>query len=352
MKIVIDIAPLRTGHKARGIGTYTRELCRALRQIDKTNSYILTTKPQEITGVSLVHYPYFDLFWHTLPVKKTTKTVVTIHDVIPLVFPRWFRPGLRGRWRFWWQRLALKKADAVITDSQHSKSDIGKYLKVALEKIHVIPLAAAAEFNQRLSDRQLNKIKNKYHLPDKYLLYVGDINPHKNLARLMEAFKQVRATRRDLHLVLVSRALAQPIPEAKQLKDLINDLQISKAVKILTGVPMDPIRDLVGIYNLAWAYVHPSLYEGFGLPVLEALTAGLPVVCSAAASLPEVYGQAAISFDAQNIKSMTSAINQALQLSKVEKAKLIKAAKIQASHFSWQLTAQQTLAVYKQVIYG
>ena len=352
MKIVIDISPLRTGHKARGIGTYTRELCRALRQMDKTNSYILTTKPQEITQVSLVHYPYFDLFWHTLPVKKTTKTVVTIHDVIPLVFPRWFRPGLRGRWQFWWQKLALKKVDAIITDSHHSKSDIVKYLKVAPEKIQVIPLAAAAEFNQRLSDRQLAKIKTKYHLPDKYLLYVGDINPHKNLARLMEAFKQIRAARRDVHLVLVSRALAQPIPETKQLKNLINDLQISKAVKVLTGVPMDPIRDLVGIYNLAWAYVHPSLYEGFGLPVLEALTVGLPVVCSTAASLPEVYGRAAITFDAQNIKSIASAINQALQLSKVEKVKLIKAAKIQASHFNWQVTARQTLAVYKQVIYG
>jgi len=352
MKIVIDIAPLRTGHKARGIGTYTRELCRTLRQVDKTNSYILTTKPQEITRVSLVHYPYFDLFWHTLPVKKTTKTVVTIHDVIPLVFPRLFRPGLRGRWQFWWQKLALKKVDAIITDSHHSKSDIVKYLKVAPEKIQVIPLAAAAEFNQRLSDRQLAKIKTKYHLPDKYLLYVGDINPHKNLARLMEAFKQIRAARRDVHLVLVSRALAQPIPETKQLKNLINDLQISKAVKVLTGVPMDPIRDLVGIYNLAWAYVHPSLYEGFGLPVLEALTVGLPVVCSTAASLPEVYGRAAITFDAQNIKSIASAINQALQLSKVEKVKLIKAAKIQASHFNWQVTARQTLAVYKQVIYG
>ena len=352
MKIVIDISPLRTGHKARGIGTYTRELCRALRQMDKTNSYILTTKPQEITQVSLVHYPYFDLFWHTLPVKKTTKTVVTIHDVIPLVFPRLFRPGLRGRWQFWWQKLALKKVDAIITDSHHSKSDIVKYLKVAPEKIQVIPLAAAAEFNQRLSDRQLAKIKTKYHLPDKYLLYVGDINPHKNLARLIEAFKQIRAIRRDWHLVLVSRALAQPIPEAKQIKDLIDDLQVSKAVKVLTSVPMDPIKDLVAMYNLAGAYIHPSLYEGFGLPVLEALTAGLPVVSSTAASLPEVYGQAAITFDAQNIKSMTSAVTQVLQLSKAEREKLIKAGKEQAGHFSWQITAQQTLAVYKQVIHG
>jgi len=352
MKVVIDILPLHTGHKTRGIGTYTRELSRALRQADKANAYILTTRPREITNISLVHYPYFDLFFHTLPLKKTTRTVVTIHDVIPLIFPRWFRPGIRGRFRFWLQALALRKVDAIITDSHNSREDIVKYLKIDPQKIHVIPLAAAAEFSHPLSSRQLSKIRTKYNLPGQYLLYVGDINPHKNLPRLLEAFKSVSSAHPALGLVLVSRALSQPIREAKQLKDLITRLNLTKSVKLLTTVPFDPLKNLVGIYSLSSAYVHPSLYEGFGLPVLEALTVGTPVVCSAVASLPEVYGESALTFDPSNTASLTAALNRLLDMTLSQKDYLITTGKDQASHFSWHQTALRTIAVYQELIHG
>ena len=144
MKVVIDISPLQTGHKTRGIGIYTRELSQGLRKVDKINSYILTTRPHQVKQVSLIHYPYFDLFFHTLPIQKRTRTVVTIHDVIPLIFPLWFKPGLRGRFHLFLQKLALKKVDAVITDSHNSKTDIVKYLKVPADKIHVVHLAVSS----------------------------------------------------------------------------------------------------------------------------------------------------------------------------------------------------------------
>ncbi len=352
MKVVLDISPLQTGHKTRGIGTYTRYLSQALRQVDRANSYILTTRPQELKPVDLIHYPYFDLFAHTLPLRKLTKTIVTIHDVIPLVFPQWFKPGWRGRFRFLFQKLALKKIDAIITDSHHSKADIIKYFKFSPSQVHVIPLASAPIFSTSLSSRQLQKIKSKYHLPQDYLLYVGDINPHKNLDRLVQAFKIIFVKFPQLKLVLVSRALSQPIPETTHIKQLISDFDLTKQVKILTTVPMDPLKDLVGIYTAASIYVHPSLYEGFGLPVLEAMATGTLVVCSAVASLPEVYDQAAITFNPYQLDSIVASINQALQLTKVDKEALVKKGKVQAAQFSWQITARETIKVYHQVIHG
>ena len=349
MKVVIDISPLHTGHKTRGIGVYTKELVRALKSLDRKNQYILTTRPQEVKHISLIHYPYFDLFFRTLPLKHKFPVVVTIHDVIPLIFPRDFRPGIKGKLRFLWQRLSLRQVSAVITDSANSKTDIIKYLKVKPSQITVIPLASAPHFLTPVSSRQLQKIKHKYHLPDKFLLYVGDINPHKNLHRLIEAFSKIIPASPDVYLILVSRSLAQPIPEAAKIKHLIQSLNLTAKIKLLTTVPLDPPTDLHSLYQLAQSYVHPSLYEGFGLPVLEALTVGTPVVCSHAASLPEVYGAAAITIDPRDTESLTAGINQSLQLTPKQRQALIHQGKNQSAQFSWRQTAQRTLQVYHQI---
>ena len=350
MKVVLDISPLKTAHKARGIGVYTSQLSQALKKVDQTNHYILTSRPRDIKGVDLVHYPYFDLFFRSLPLKKTTPIVVTIHDVIPLIFPHHFRPGLRGKISFYFQRLSLNQVEAIITDSNNSKTDIINYLNIPSAKIHVIPLAAASAFSRPLSSNQLQKIKSKYHLPDKYLLYVGDINYHKNLPRLIQAFKLTLANYPQLTLVLVSRALSQPIPEAKAIKTLIVELKLESQVKILTTVPLDPVNHLNGLYKLSHAYIHPSLYEGFGLPVLEAMTVGTSVVCSTSASLPEVYGSAAISVNPNRVDSISTGLKTVLELTEPERKNLIKKGKAQAAKFSWEQTARQTISVYEAII--
>lgn len=352
MKIVLDISPLHTGHKTRGIGVYTRELSQALKKIDRTNQYFLTTRPRDVKHISLIHYPYFDLFFRTLPLKHPVPIVVTIHDLIPLVLPQYFKPGLRGQFHFWLQRHSLKQAAAIITDSQNSKRDIIQYFHIPPEKITVIPLAVPIGFTKLVSSRQLHRTQTKYHLPDRFLLYVGDINYHKNISGLLSAFAQVRSVYPNLQLVLVSRALAQTIPEAALIKNLILKLNLSSCVKLLTNVSLDPLTDLNSLYQLATAYVHPSFYEGFGLPVLEAMTAGTLTICSDVASLPETYDQAAITFDPHNPENMVRTINQALKLTKSQKEKLIAAGKTQADKFSWEKTAKATVKVYQQALYG
>ena len=350
MNVVLDISPLHTGHKTRGIGIYTRELICALKKIDRANRYLLTTRPQDVKRVSLIHYPYFDLFFRSLPLWNKLPTVVTIHDVIPLVFRREFRPGLRGKLAYYLQRFSLHSIKTVITDSHHSRTDIIKYLGVPAPKIQVIPLAASIAFSRPPSVRQIHRVSRKYHLPPNFLLYVGDINSHKNLPRLLEAFNLLTTTFPQLSLVLVSRALNQPIPEARNLKEIIENSHLTAKIKLLTAVPMTPLTDLNCLYRLARAYVHPSLYEGFGLPVLEAMSAGTVVVSSTAASLPEIYADVAITIDPKSTASIVAGVTQALQLTKAERQSLIDRGKLQAAKFSWLDTARQTRQIYRKII--
>lgn len=348
MRVAIDISPLKSAHKTRGIGMYTRYLIESLEKFDRKNEYILTSKPN-LKTIDLVHYPYFDFFSPTLPLTKPkgVKRIVTIHDAIPLIFPQHYKPGIRGRINFLRQRLALKYIDAIITDSDNSKRDIARYLDQPQDKIHRVYLAAAPYFKQA-SIKEIKKVKQKYSLSNEYALYVGDINYNKNLSRLIRAFAKIK---NPLKLVLVARALKnRSLVESQEIETAIQVSRSLKKIVILTTVPLDPPQELRALYSGATVYIQPSLYEGFGLPLLEAMACGTPVISAKAASLPEVAGKAALYFNPEDELSMTQTIENFLSLKPEAVKALITKGSTQVRKFSWNKTAQNTIRVYQDIL--
>ncbi len=353
MKVAINTYPLNSAHKTRGIGIYTKNLLSELKKIDDLEIVEFIGSLQE-NDIDLVHYPWFDLFYRSLPLRKKIPTVVTIHDVSPLIFPEVYQLGVRAKINLFLQKVSLQSCKAIITDSQNSKKDIVKFLKINKEKISVVPLAADSLFKE-LSDSEKLKIKMKFHLPDKFLLYVGDANFVKNLPFLIDGFKELKNEEEfsNLKLVLVGEVfLKKPVgnvhTELKSLSDTlekIKDLNLQN--EIITPGHMD-ILDLVGLYNLATAYIQPSFYEGFGIPVLEALSCGTPVICSSAASLPEVSGEAAVYFDPTDLKQFIKVTSDVLKDGSFRK-KLSRLGINRAKLFSWEKTAKFTYNIYKNV---
>ncbi len=355
MKIAINNLPLNSGHKIRGIGYYTRHLIDSLKAQNLVEIQEFS-KLSEIKNADLVHYPLFDLFSHTLPIKKIFPTLVTVHDVIPLLFPDNYPIGIKGRINYLLQRLALPSCKAIITDSQISKNDIIKYLKIKANKITVIQLAADKNFKIIENDAKLIFIRRKFNLSDQFLLYVGDANWVKNLPFLIEGFYYLRKLPGlgNIKLVLVGNVFLKKLenidhPELKSLK------QTNQLIKRF-GLESSIIRpgrvdntDLTALYNLATIYIQPSLYEGFGLPVLEALACGTPVVSSDRGSLKETGGQSVLYFDPTNLKQFMTIV-QTLIKDRSLQEKLSKLGLKQAVKFSWDKVAQETIQVYKNVI--
>jgi len=350
MKVGIDTLPLKTGHKYRGIGIYTQNLLRSLNALKKSDLEIrLLEKKEDLKKVDLVHSPYFDLFWLTLPLVKKKPTVVTIHDVIPLVFPEFFPKGIKGNLKLYLQKMALKGVKRIITDSENSKKDIFKYLNYPLEKIEVVYLSHSPEFKPIKSKSLLEKIREKYHLRGKFVLYVGDVNYNKNILGLIKAFSGLKKQKenKNLKLVLIGKAFREKgLKETKEIRKLIGSLGLKREVRCLGWVENE---DLVGIYNLASVYCQPSFYEGFGLPVLEAMACGTPVVSAKTASLPEIASEATIMIDPYNMKSIVDGLNNVLN-NPLTAQMLSKKGLRQAEKFSWEKTAQKTYEVYQKVV--
>src|SRR5260221_1645583 len=215
MEILIDTSPLANQSSFRGIGRYTEELVASLRALPTEHTFF--TSGDVYTHLELIHYPFFDLFFHTLPLSKKTKTVVTIHDVIPLIFPVHYKPGIRGSISLLVQKLSLRSVSAIIADSSCSARDICEHLRIASDKITAIPLAASASFAktpQSLTD----EARKKYDIPKNYLLYVGDINYNKNLPFLISVCAKIP----DVTLVLLGRSVKNAsIPEGREIRQAI-----------------------------------------------------------------------------------------------------------------------------------
>lgn len=354
MRVAINVIPLNSAHKERGIGHYTHNLIESLKHNQTVQIYPFTNI-QNIKDVDVVHYPWFDLFFHTLPIIKKFPTVVTIHDVIPLIFNDKYPVGLKGKTNFLLQKIALRNCKAFITDSEASKKDIVRLLKINQEQIKVIPLAADESFKP-LSENKKLFIKRKYSLPDKFLLYTGDANWFKNLPFLIEGFSILKRqpSFSDIKLVLVGGVFLKKInntdhPELRSLKmvsELIHDKGLEKDIYRPGQVNLE---SLVGIYNLASVYIQPSFYEGFGLPVLEALNCGTPVVCSKGGSLPEIGGDAVIYFDPQNLNQMVGILCDVLK-DRSLRTRLSKLGLQQTSKFTWEKTAAETIKAYQSAV--
>lgn len=342
MNILIDTSPLRNKNALRGVGRYTKELVNALRALPTQHTFY--TSDDRPASVDLIHYPFFDLFFPTLPLVKKTKTVVTIHDVIPLIFPRHYPVGIKGRIGFLYQILSLRSISHVITDSACSKRDLNDQLKLSGDRVTSIPLAASSEFAKQ-TNSVVEAVRRKYNIPKNYVLYVGDINYNKNLPFLIRVMAQIP----DITLVLVGNAVQDiHIPEGKAIHDAIEQQGSEKYVRLVTNVETQD--DLIALYSGARVYVQPSLYEGFGLPVVEAMRCRVPVVSSCGGSLAEVVGDAGVQFNPTDSVGCEAAIRKALRLDDEQRAKVIKKAYEYSEKFSWERVAQETLGVYDNVL--
>lgn len=355
MRIAINILPLKTAHRKRGIGYYTRHILEALKE-DSQIQISQFTDLKEIKEADLVHFPWFDLAFHTLPIRRFLPTVVTIHDVIPLVFPKYYPMGIKGKINFFLQKIALASCKKIITDSKTSREDIVKYLKIENEKIATIPLAADEKFKLTKNDAKELYLRRKYHLSDHFLLYVGDANWVKNLPFLIEGFHELIGfpNLKDLKLVLVGGVFLKDVenifhPELESLK------QVNRLIKQY-GLESKIIRpgqieddELVVFYNLATIYVLPSLYEGFGLPLLEAFACGAPVLSSNKGSLPEIGGQAAVYFDPGNLRQFTFLAQELIENVSI-RSKLSRLGLLQAAKFSWNKVVEQTKLIYLEAM--
>lgn len=363
MKVAIDTGPLTSGDSVRGIGFYTSALIDGLLKLQKKNNFsidLVNGFSSDLSKYDLIHYPHFKLYSTVIPILDGIKVVVTIHDVIPLLFPRHYPSGMRGKLRLNKQIKSLKSIDAIITDSETSKKDIVRYLRVPEEKIFVVYLAQRNIFREISNHQLLSKTQKKFNLPRKFVLYVGDVNYNKNIPALVSACEKS-----GLKLVIVGKhaksvddfglrlqslegprdwiryMFGKDHPEIVHY-DLLDTQFNSKNIIRLGFVTED---ELVAIYNLASIYCQPSLAEGFGLPVLEAMVCGTPVVASKSQALVEISEGSALFVD-PSTDCLSEALKKLFDNKKI-RDEYSELGKIHVKKFSWLKTAEKTLGVYR-----
>ena len=278
----------------------------------------------------------------TAPLLPTigTHKIVTIHDVIPYIYPDTSTTLDWLIYRFWLP-LAVRRLDAIITDSNQSKEDIVRFLPVKEKKVTVVPLAASEAYCP-LPDGEIERALEKYGIRLPYILYVGALESRKNLPGLLEAYAWLRHWSNEWTLVIVGARKWKyaPIFETTQRLGL-------EPYVHFTGYVEE--EDLPALYNGADLFVFPSLYEGFGLPVLEAMACGTPVVTSNTSSLPEVVGDAALLVDPYNVEEIAASMRLVLE-DKVLATDLRERGLARANEFTWERTARETITVYEKVL--
>lgn len=347
MKVAIDVSPLQTGHKVRGVGFYLEHLKSALIKYFPKNDYIFFERGEKLPeNLDLVHFPYFEPFFLAFPIYKRYKTAVTVHDLTPIVFPNAFPKGIKGEIKWQMQRFSLRKANVIITDSETSKKDILKYVGAKEKRVKVVYLAAGEEFKRLEKGTWQEKLRKKYNLPEKFVLYVGDVTWNKNLPRLLDAITEL-----DISIVMVGKNLVSEDYDKNNPwnNDLNRINELARSNDKITRVGFLPSEELVQIYNLATLFAMPSLYEGFGLPILEAMACGCPVLTSKEGSLEEVAGNAAYFIDAYDVESIKFGL-ELLYKDQSKRNELIEKGNENVKRFSWKKTAQETLSAYEEVI--
>ena len=341
MIIAIDVSPLSSGHKVRGVGSYVSLIKNNIEKYDKKNKYIFF-EGKCPDGVDIVHYPYFDPFFPVLPFKKKVKTIVTVHDLTPIKFKKHFPSGIRGGLKWKYNKRLLKKVDKIIVDSECSKKDVVEIVGVPEKKVKVVYLAVNYAFKKLEIGNWKLEISKKFSLPKHFLLYVGDVTWNKNLPRIIEAAKKA-----DINLFLIGKALAETNFDKKNPwnEDRAKVLEMIKNERKIKTLGFVSDEDLLKIYNMADALLMPSIYEGFGLPVLEAMSSGCPVITSREGSLPEVGGEAVYYVDANSADSIAEGIEK---LSKDERLReeLSQKGFVQAKKFSLEKTINNLVRIY------
>lgn len=277
----------------------------------------------------VLHCPHYNI-----PLLYRGKLAVTIHDITHIKYPQYLPNKAALSYAKFMITAAIKKSSVIFTDSENTKNDLIEHFRVKSDRIKVIYCATASFF--RVKEKQeYEGLKDKYSInpSKKIILYVGNKKPHKNLEKLLYAFDKLKL-KDDCVLVLVGKSF----DNYKNLEDIAEKLDLNKQI-VHTGFISDD--ELVSLYNLADVFVFPSLYEGFGLPPLEAMACGTPVVCSNTSSLPEVVGDAAYLIDPMDIASMAKGIDEVLVNSELRESLISKGFE-QVKLFSWEKAVEDT----------
>lgn len=362
------------GSVGKGLGRYTQKLIENLEKIDRQNEYFVflrrenfeeyqpsNPKFQKVLAdyrwytfseqlnmprvlrqykLDLVHFPHFNV-----PIFYGGKFMITIHDLILLHYPTThgttlspFFYGLKFLAYKLTIGLAVRRAQKIITVSEFTKKDIlEKYKNISEAKVAVT--YEACDKPADIAPANAEGILRKYGIIKPYILYVGNAYPHKNLESLVRAFFQLKKKRNDLNLVLVGK-------EDYFYSRLKRFVKTSGASGVIFA-DFVPDEDLASVYQNAALYVFPSLYEGFGLPPLEAMVNGVPVASSDRASLPEVLGPAARYFNPESLDEMARAIEEVLDSGESRQA-LIKNGYAQIKKYEWERMAEETLEIYQK----
>jgi len=291
----------------------------------------------------LYHTPYY-----LMPYRPGQPTILTVHDLIPLLLPD--RSTMRARLLFrWTMAMALRAADSVIAVSETTRRDLLTRFHIPPCRVVTIPEAVDPTFFVR-PPAEVSALRRKYGLPERYILYLGSNKPHKNLVRLVEAWALVtkRGTRDTEHgsrtTLVIAGAWDPRYPESRERAE-------SLGLGNIRWLGPVPESDLPALYTGATVFVFPSLYEGFGLPVLEAMACGAPVICSNVSSLPEVAGDAAVTFTPTDPGAIADALDRVLNDAGLC-ADLRDRGLRRARLFSWDQSARRTLALYREVRAG
>src|SRR6266850_2772803 len=367
MRVAIDARKLHDF----GIGTYIRNLLRHLARLDRQNEYVLLCHEGDM-GVAGTLGPNFrtvlepaanysigeqfhvplvlmrekpDVFHaphYVLPVAVRSRSVVTIHDCIHLMFPQY----LPNRAAYAYARGAMwsaaKRSDRILTVSEASKRDILHFFNVPPDKIVVVYNAIDERFWVEPAAEDIARVRERFQLDHGFVLYAGTIKPHKNLVRLIEAFAELRKGEfEELKLLIIG----DEISKLPALRRAVHAHKLHKQVRFLGYLPDETLAIL---YRLAAVFVFPSLYEGFGLPPLEAMASGTPVVTSNVSSLPEVAGDAAVLVDPYDPRAIAEGIRRVLT-DEALRRDLRKRGVARAGQFSWEQSVRRVRAIYGEV---
>jgi glycosyltransferase involved in cell wall biosynthesis len=387
MRIAIDVRHARD----YGIGTYIRNVVQSLSRIDAENRYILAGRKEDLrefgelppnfkravfprSDAGILNQISFPLFLRKLepdlchvplnaaPLLMPKPYIVTIHDMSSILFPDQRTPetsSLRHQYRLFRFRRSLLRADRVIAVSKATQRDVEDLLRIPHEYIRQIysapdphflehaRFAASGSHAFEIWEAERQKTLDRYQICYPFLLYAGNVRPQKNIPRLVEAFAVLRnelenhPRYKDLRLIIIGDEMWKH----PQVRRMVIQTRMEPFVRFFGFVPFETLQVF---YSAALAFVFPSLYEGFGMPPLEAMASGTPVVCSGTSSLPEVVGDAAVLVNPENVFDIARGMREVI-LDEALRAQLVERGRVQAGRFHWDRTARAVLDVYREV---